>query len=464
MGDASAGCPKIGVPLWVIFGAGERQDSQIIMKKLFIIGILISIILFVSRVSYIGYGVWGDGLGYYVYTRSLYFDHDIDFHNEYDHYQDSRWFWLPTETKTHFIHNHWSIGPGILWLPYMGLGHVIGQFLTLGGISYPLDGYSAPYEIIVGFGNILYGYLGLYVLYKWLLHYFSKKISVITSLSIYLATNLIYYISFEPNLSHGVSFFITAFFLYIFQKVTAVKSHQGYALLGLVGGLAAIIRHYDVVLIIVPIAQLVFSVIARGKQPRGNASLKLAMTLIVFFVIGIFPQLLSQKIIYGHFWYQPYILEGNAQALSMHNNFVWQTLFSLHRGLFFWSPILLLSIVGWIYGYKKYWKMFLIFLLIFITQWQVIGHWSAALSAGFGARMYISSFPLFAFGLALFYQKIKNIKFIAIIIIIFTIWNLLLLNQFFIDKRLLEGQLTLPEILQGQITSILKISDKLTNK
>src|SRR3990167_1869698 len=120
-----------------------------------------------------------------------------------------------------------------------------------------------------------------------------------------------------------------------------------------------------------------------------------------------------------------------------------------HNFEYFLSPILLISIVGWLIGYKKYSKLCFIFLLLFLTQWMVIGHWSAALSAGYGARMYISSYPLFAFGLALLFQKIKNTKFITIIIVIFTTWNLLLLNQFFMDKRLLEGQLSLSQIIEG---------------
>ncbi len=92
---------------------------------------------------------------------------------------------------------------------------------------------------------------------------------------------------------------------------------------------------------------------------------------------------------------------------------------------------------------------------------MVIGHWSAALSAGFGARMYISSYPLFAFGIAILFQKLKNIKVIIAIIIIFTTWNLLLLNQFFVDKRLLEGQLSLSQIIFGQITNLPKIPEKI---
>ncbi|MBI4067663.1 hypothetical protein HY407_04720 [Candidatus Gottesmanbacteria bacterium] len=467
-------------------------------RKLFILGILLSIIIFLFRFSYIGFGVWGDGLGYYVYTRSLYFDHDIDFHNEYNHYKEARWFWLPTETKTGLIHNHWSVGPGVLWLPFMALGDGLAKLLVATGLPIQTDGYSPPYEIIVGIGNILYGYAGIYLLYKWLRNYFSQNISFISTLSIYLSTNLIFYISFEPNLSHGVSFFIVSLFLYLWQKIVRISPRPGlreiltYAALGLIGGLAAIIRHYDAILILVPAIPLFLEFIKGQKQ-----NIKYLFIFLLFWFIGISPQLLSQQIIYGHFWYQPYLLEGKREALSLNNPHIWNTLFSLRRGLFFWSPILLLSLIGWstclktprgwqplrhlrggplpagrqgrgLLGWwskqkkdREYQKLLLIFLLVFITQWQVIGHWNAALSAGYGARMYISSFPLFAFGLALFYQKLKSIKFISMILIIFTLWNFLLLTQFFVDKRLLEGQLSLGAIITGQVTSLYLLPSKI---
>ncbi|OGG15103.1 hypothetical protein A2773_04395 [Candidatus Gottesmanbacteria bacterium RIFCSPHIGHO2_01_FULL_39_10] len=437
------------------------------MKELFIIGLILSIVIFIFRVSYIGFGVWGDGAGYYVYARSLYFDQDLDFHNEYKILRKfpvknkiiTRWFWDSPATVTGNLPNHWSIGPGLLWLPFIFIGDFLVKIINLFGGNFTHDGFSLPYEIAVGIGNILYGFLGLFFLSKWLSNYFPRRIVIAAILSIYLATSLLYYISFEPNLSHGISFFIVSLFLYIWQKTLKSKTYLNYAMLGIVCGLAAIIRHYDVVLILIPIAQILHHIIFIKK--RYDIYIQYLIILIAFFLVGITPQLLSQKIIYGNFLYQPYILEGNAQALSLKNNFVLSTLFSLKRGLFFWSPILLISIVGWVIGYKKYSKICFIFLFIFLTQWMVIGHWSAALSAGFGARMYISIYPLFAFGLALLFQKIKNTKFITIIIVLFTTWNLLLLNQFFVDKRLLEGQLSLSQIIEGQITNLPKIPKKL---
>ncbi len=434
------------------------------MKKLFFIGLFASIILFLVHFYFVGFGVYGDGAGYYSYTHALYFHHSLDFHPEfayYSHFQIkgkliNRLFWVTTPTVTGLLPDHWSIGPGILWLPFMLLGDIVAHLLNLSGSNFPLDGFSPPYEIAVGIGNIIYGYVGLYFLSRFLRNYFSAKISFLSTLSIYLATNLFYYISIEPNLSHGVSFFSAALFLYYWKKTSLKKSTIGYILLGLIGGILATIRPYDAVWILIPTIQLIFVILRNKKQ-----YIKLLIILLLSWFIGFSPQLLAQKIIYGYFWYQPYIFEGVSPTLSLQQNFLWASLFSLKRGLFFWSPILFFSLLGWLWGWKKYFNLFLIFLLVFITQWQVIGHWAAALSAGFGARMFISSFPLFEVGLAIFYQKIKNLKIVLLILFIFTIWNFLLLNQFFVDKRLLEGQLTLPEILEGQIRSVQKIPQKL---
>lgn len=439
------------------------------MKVLIFLGIFLSFLLFLIHFHFVGFGVYGDGVGYYSYTHALFFHGNLDFHSEFKYYSNftnhgqqlNRIFWDLSPTATGYLPNHWSIGPGILWLPFMALGDSIAKYLDLFGIHYALDGFSAPYEVAVGFGNIVYGILGIYFLYKFLRHYFKAKICLLSAISIFLGTNLLYYIAIEPNLSHAVSFFAVSLFLYLWKNTCKDNSLQNFALLGIVGGITSMIRLYDIVLITVPLASLTImylKVRTRSKKKDLSAN---ALVLMLFWFIAYFPQLMAQKIIYGYFWYQPYLYEGNAGGFPFFHNFLFATLFSIKRGLFFWSPILLLALVGWAVGIRRYWQIFLIFLLLFVTQWQVIGRWNAALSAGFGARMYISSLPLFAVGLAIFFDKLKNMKVAMIIVSFFVIWNALLLNQFFMDKRLLEGELSLPQIMAGQISNMAKIPQKI---
>lgn len=95
-----------------------------------------------------------DSVYYYVYLRSLVFDGDLDFENEWEHYygsSDAR----PFET------NVFSVGPAILWLPFFSAGHVVTVAASALGSEIAADGYTGIYQAFVYIGNSLYGLIGV---------------------------------------------------------------------------------------------------------------------------------------------------------------------------------------------------------------------------------------------------------------------------------------------------------------
>ena len=66
-----------------------------------------------------------EGLYYYVYLRSIYFDGDVDFANDYrlmgNHFR------FPKHRKTRKFINKFFMGSGVFWLP----GIVVADFVLL---------------------------------------------------------------------------------------------------------------------------------------------------------------------------------------------------------------------------------------------------------------------------------------------------------------------------------------------
>ncbi len=135
------------------------------MKKVFLLIFLLSILVYLFRFQTTGFGVYGDGLGYYSYDRSVFFDHDLNFNNEFSvwQHQYSKMFnqvrMLPSVKV-----NQWNAGSAIIWIPFFLFGHLTALLLNLLKFPVAINGYSWPYELAVGIGNIGLGVAALFLL------------------------------------------------------------------------------------------------------------------------------------------------------------------------------------------------------------------------------------------------------------------------------------------------------------
>ena len=105
-----------------------------------------------------------DEIQYFAYLRSLWFDHDLSFENEYQYFYDrgiaqSDGFhetFLERTTETGRRINFGTIGCAILWSPFYLAGDVAAR-----ATGAPVDGFSKPYVAAVAYGSAVYGFLAL---------------------------------------------------------------------------------------------------------------------------------------------------------------------------------------------------------------------------------------------------------------------------------------------------------------
>jgi hypothetical protein len=419
------------------------------MRKYFILFFL-SIIIFFYHASVTKHAIYGDGNGYYSYTQSLFFDKSLNFDPIYKHLGNfpgtkfifSRIFWNTDFAKNGVIRqNPYLIGTGIVWLPSMAVISVLNYILNLG-----VGRFSLIYELGPGITGILLIISGLYFLEKYLLNFFHPRPVFWTILTVFFASNVFYFTAFEPALSHQPSFFLVSFLLYWTYKFK--PSPKNIFLFGILTGFLAMIRIADTILLI-PIFFQIW---------QSRPKLKFLSIYLLGALISISPQLLMQNLMYGNVLSNPY-LTGQSGIWQFNLLHLFEYLFSPKRGLFLWSPILLVGIWGLIKS-----KSFLIIITI-LFLWLITSSWSAYLSAGFGQRFSFSAIPYMAFGLAYIFRSF-SVKKLIIFALPFILWNFVLLANFYLhkDRLVVADDLTFKEFIVLQIKTPLELATKLSLK
>ena len=108
----------------------------------------------------LGARLQSDGFYYFAYLRSLAFDHDVNFLNDYKMLGLGDKTYLFTPTRTGHAESAWTIGPAIVWSPFFAAGHVAAVRLHGSGVDVATDGTSYPYRQAVCVASLFYGLLG----------------------------------------------------------------------------------------------------------------------------------------------------------------------------------------------------------------------------------------------------------------------------------------------------------------
>ena len=234
--------------------------------------------------------------------------------------------------------NQYPIGVAVLAAP----AYIAAHALTL-WMGMPADGFSFLYEHAAGLCGVAALGLGLAILRRVLLRSYPPAIVAATLLLIGLGTNLIHYAAWDPLYSHAYSFALISTLLYVIPLWYDAPSTRLSLLLGAVAGLVVLVRHPNALfLLLIPLFGL-----RRRREPAYEPVVaaarwrQAAIAVIAGFAV-IAPQLLLYKAITGRWLVSAY----RDQSFDFTNPEIAGVLFSVTKGLFFWSPVLLLVVPG----------------------------------------------------------------------------------------------------------------------
>lgn len=346
----------------------------------------------------------GDPNGYYIWLPSTFLYDDVAnpqktletrrrVFNQAPRSMAEEGFNRPEGSTQEIYLNKYTMGMAVLYSPFFVAAHTLAPIF-----GYEQDGFSLIYRYLIFLNAVVYGFLGLLVLRKVLLRYFSDKITAWTLGVIAFATNLWFFSVWNTGMSHAGSFFLFSLLL-LFTEKWYDNQRVIYAIaVGAVYGLITLIRPTDAITVFVPVFWGVVS-FASFRQRVGLLQknwFQMGVAVICALVVG-FPQLLYWKVQTGHFLYYSYGEEG----FDFSNPHLLGGIFGYENGWLAYTPVMYLAIlgIGWLWRRRN--NYLLPVLLILPLQLYIIySYWCWQWTNGFGARPMIQFYALLAFPLA----------------------------------------------------------------
>jgi hypothetical protein len=329
-----------------------------------------------------------DAPGYYAYLRSMAFDHDVDFTNEWEH-----WDRGPRSlTATGLRSNPFPVGPALFWSPFFALAHLyVLVTRALGLRSWDPDGYSRPYLNALAAGSISAVTAGGYLLVRSMGGYLTTSRAAIVVIGTILGSQIAYYAFVAPGMAHALTFALTCLVVWAWHEADRAPTRRRWVLLGASVGLVTLTRWQGAVLGLLPAALAVAQLRQKAVRPSwiagaGGAAL-LAFT----------PQMVVWKVLFGRWLTRP---PGTA-LVDWSSPHLADVLFSAERGFFVWTPLMLAGTLG----LSLLWRSMPTFTVaslavVAATAWVNGGVRDWEGSDAFAARRFDLAVPFVAWGLA----------------------------------------------------------------
>lgn len=371
-----------------------------------------------------------DAISYYAYLPAAFIYHDLSLGFADGYEGPHKLLVWPEKGPGDKYVIKTTMGLSILWLPFFLAGHVAA--LISGADA---GGYSEPYKFFLLVSALLFLLTGLIYLRKILLTQATDKITALILAAFAFGTNLYWYTLFQGTMAHVYNFaLISAFIWYsiewhdiqtggsstahtksgwgdIFRRHESRRGWNGEqisgknkktdrglwpaARLGLLLGLISLIRPTNIIIVIF---FLLYGVIT-WNQMRERASafirdFRLLLLMAVMAVIIWLPQMVYWKEMTGHWLWFSY---GSDERFFFGDPAIVKGLFSWRKGLFIYTPLMIISFTGiialWI---RRSPHALAVTAFVPLNIYIIFSWWCWWYGGGFGQRAFIDSYALMA--------------------------------------------------------------------
>jgi hypothetical protein len=378
-------------------------------------------------------------MGYYLYLPAIFIHHDLglkDFawvNSMLETYKNTGYFYQASMGPLGVYVMKYSSGLAILNLPFFACGHLIAKFF-----GYTADGFSCPYQYSIAIGGLIYTLIGLFFITKSLLHYFNLRIVTICIFTLVFATNYFQLTTEYNTMQHNVLFALNA--ILIFCVIFWFESGRLKYLIGISITTAFLIitRPSEMVVIVIPaicFIQKLFAVKITGLRIILNIKkygLHIVLAMFVFLAICS-VQLIYWKIYTGKFFYFSYTdpAQGFFDFKQPH---IADILFNYRNGWLVYTPVIYLSLLGFVFLYFKRSKIrifFWPFLIYFILNLFLLSSWTYWwFASSMGNRAFMQSYAFLIFPMAAFFNFVFSKKIIFRVLLLLCLLFFCWLNLF----------------------------------
>ena len=384
--------------------------------------------------------VIGDATHHFVQLRSLVFDRDLHFQNDYTRIYrlsggEPGTEWVTRDfTETGHVRNYMPVGPALLWAPLYLLAVGAQSALALAGLAPRPDGFERTLQLAPGVTGILAATAAAWISWRLAARYASAAGATVATLAIWVGTHALYYSLISPAYSHTASMLTSALFFSTWLGQRSEVSLGRAATWGALAGACALMRWQDALFILIPLFEA-----ARWNRPWVER-IRAAGAVVAAWLIVFSPQMIVWQVIYG----QPFALPQGPSFIQWTSPHLVAMLFSDKHGLLSWAPLLLLALIGLVQFARTNPSVVVPIAFVAVSSWYVnsaVADWWAG--EAFGARRFLSQFPLFVLGLAVWLDRGSavasrvatwRVSLVAVLVVL----NLLLLLQYQLALKGLE--------------------------
>lgn len=335
-----------------------------------------------------------DGIGYYDYLPAIFHYKDIyrkrqnyiPGHRLYKRIDDvGKEIYVPNQI---YLVNKYPVGTAILLTPFFVVTYPIYSLFNS-----QITCYEPTFQLMVCLAALVYTFLALLYLRKLLSYYTSNAwVLFFAQLFLLFATPLTWYAHHESSMSHVYSLFAVTAFLYHLKAYFTAPTAKHLLYSAFFIGLVILLRQVNVlVLLLVPFVAGTLAQFLNGLNWLVT-NLKWLLLALVLASSLIAIQLFFWYIQTGSWIIYSYTNE----SFYFNNPQFFNILFSYRKGLFVYTPVLLLLFVG-LYQWgksKSYYLLFTWLGAMVVITYVLSSWWSWFYGCSYGLRAYIDFFSI----------------------------------------------------------------------
>lgn len=308
------------------------------------------------------------------------------------------WTHLIAETKAISL---FTCGVAVLQLPFFLLAQLMTWFF-----GYPATGYNPAHAACLMAATAVYAGAGAVLSFKLARRFSNTPAALLAVVSIYAGSNLFYYATREPLMSHAYSFFLVSLFCWCGLRIIDGPGRLHVFLFVFSGALLVLVRQLNVIVFLFPLGMAWTS--PGGIKGAWTNLLRHRLSFLSGLLLGLVPWVL-QSIYWHHItgdWYaNGYAYKGE--------HFEWgkmvpgMVLFSPHNGWFVYSPIFLLAFgTLLVHAWRNTRTARPVLLILALTVLVYSAWWCWWLGGAYGYRGLIDIYGLLAIPLAWFFRSV----------------------------------------------------------
>ncbi len=348
-----------------------------------------------------------DAKGYYAYLPAIFIYHDLNFRFFYQiervEYYNPTLYYQFLRVENNKTINKYYAGTALCLIPFFLAGHVLTLLK-----GFPADGYSYYYTMMTHLGALFYLMFAMLGLRKLLRSYdIGEKEIAIILLAIVFGTNLFYYVVTEFAMSHVYSFAAIVWFCYAMRKYLTNYNGKYLVCSAFLLGIIALIRPVNLLVVLaIPFLAGNPNQLLDGLKSLFNKPW-IVLLCIFSFIFSVSIQFIIYKLSTGNFFVYSYQQEGFNFLNPQISNF----LFSYRKGMFVYTPMLFLSLIGFVFLFRSsrfqfYTLISFLFIIVYVfSSWHMWFY-----GGSFSQRPMIEFYAFFSIPLGIALQKLRTSK------------------------------------------------------